>query len=287
METTDIYLVDNGSLRPTATLELRCLAARLSEASGRRVRAASLLHSDKVDPEALGGTPAELVESVMTTRLEDGVRRFVFVPLFLGPSLAITEYLPSRIEAARQRWPDLKAVIAPPLAGDAVAVPDPRLACMVADHVRACIMEGDLGTPKVALVDHGTPVRPVNQLRDAVADQLSHLLGSEVACVKAASMERRDGAAYAFNEPLLENLGAVEGFGGGCLVAAMFFLLPGRHAGVGGDVAGICEGLVERGSFERVETTRLLGEHPLLLRLLRERMEAALAETGAPVGTAS
>ena len=52
-------------------------------------------------------------------------------------------------------------------------------------------------------------------------------------------MERREGDAYAFNDPLLESLGGISGFAGGRLILAMFFLLPGRHAGEGGDVAEI------------------------------------------------
>ena len=91
-------------------------------------------------------------------------------------------------------------------------------------------------------------------------------------------MERRPGAEYAFNEPLLEHLDQLEGLTGGDLIVALFFLLPGRHAGADGDVAEICAGLIERGAFRRVEMTPLLGEHPVLLDILADRLQAALSQ---------
>ncbi|WP_353057295.1 hypothetical protein [Salinicola sp. JS01] len=51
-----ILLVDNGSLRPAATLNLRRLAAALSQVSGEAVEAASLLHSFKIPPSSSAGT---------------------------------------------------------------------------------------------------------------------------------------------------------------------------------------------------------------------------------------
>jgi hypothetical protein len=56
----------------------------------------------------------------------------------------------------------------------------------------------------------------------------------------------------------------------------MFFLLPGRHAGAGGDVAEIAEGLIGQGAFEWIEASPLLGEHPGLLDILEARLRAVL-----------
>lgn len=95
-----------------------------------------------------------------------------------------------------------------------------------------------------------------------------------MASVQACSMERRDGDAYAFNEPLLESLGEVPGLRRDRLILAMFFLLPGRHAGEGGDVAEICDGLLAGGAFDQIETTPLLGEHPGLFNILMDRLRA-------------
>ena len=110
----------------------------------------------------------------------------------------------------------------------------------------------------VALVDHGTPAPEVNRLRNAVAADLGILLRDRSISVTAASMERREGVEYAFNEPLLENLNSRMAGMTQILVVAMFFLLPGRHAGDGGDVAEICEELVSRRVFSNVRTTSLI-----------------------------
>ncbi|MGJ8653927.1 MAG: sirohydrochlorin chelatase [Opitutaceae bacterium] len=268
-----VFLVDNGSLRPQATFALRELAANLTDLVGLRVEAVSLLHSHKIDPADLGGTPATIVRRRLKECVEEGNRHFVMLPLFLGPSSAIKDYLPELIEEARVQSPDLMVRVADPLAGTDVDQPDPRLAEMLADHVRATMVTHHLDLPSVALVDHGTPVESVNRVRNAVAGQLAEMLGPEVSQVIASSMERRDAPEYDFNEPLLERLDS--GGSGGTCIAAMFFLLPGRHAGEGGDVVEICDGLVARGVFEAVYRTPLLSDHPLLLDILRDRLANA------------
>jgi len=279
---TAVYLVDNGSLRPGATLRLRELAAELSERSGAPVEAVSLLHSHKVDPAKLGGRPATIVRRRLRVSLDAGVEGVVFLPLFLGPSRAITEYLPELIDEARAQAPGAAFCVAEPLAGPDPDRPDPRLAEILADHVRATIARAGFSRPRpsVALVDHGSPVEAVTRVRNAVAAQLRERLDGEVAAVAASSMERREGEAYAFNEPLLERLDAVDPAGGGNLVAAMFFLLPGRHAGAEGDVAEILEGLRARGAYENVEMTPLLGAHPLLLEVLEDRLRGVESACG-------
>jgi len=274
---TAVYLVDNGSLRPEATLRLRELAGTLAERSGEAVEAVSLLHSHKVDPADLGGRPATIVRRRLRESLDAGVDRIVFLPLFLGPSGAITEYLPELIEEARPRAPAVAFQIAEPLAGSDPERPDPRLAEILADHVRATMAGAGFSRPTVALVDHGSPVEVVTCVRNAVAAQLRERLSGGVAAVIASSMERRDGEAYAFNEPLLERVDDVDASGAENLVAAMFFLLPGRHAGAEGDVAEILDGLRARGAYERVEMTPLIGEHPRLLEILEDRLRGVEA----------
>lgn len=268
-----VFLIDNGSLRPEATLWLRCLAEALATRTGQSVQAVSLLHAHKVPADQLGGQPATIVKRRLRECLQAGQRDFICLPLFLGPSLAISEYLPEVIEGLRAEYPDLRVRMASVLCGADPDRPDPRLAQMLAAQVLALQAEPDT---KVALVDHGTPIAAVNRVRSAVARQLAGELGAAVATVQACSMERREGEAYAFNEPLLESLGGLEDFRGGRLILAMFFLLPGRHAGSGGDVAEIAAGLVGEGAFEQIETTPLLGEHPGLLDLLEERLREVL-----------
>ena len=274
-EQAEVFLIDNGSLRPQATLALRALAAALSERTQMRIQAVSLLHSHKIDAARLGGEPATILIRALRHAAKEGKREFVLLPLFLGPSRAIADYVPEVIEAVREDYPDLNVAIAQTLAGKDVDSPDARLAEILAASVQALLqVEGVQNSAKVALVDHGTPYAPVNALRNAVAAQLAeHLPECQVV---AASMERRDAPEYDFNEPLLERVDQVEDLAGGVLIAAMFFLLPGRHAGEGGDVAEICEGLCQRNAFERVLRTPLLGESPMLLEILSDRLRAAL-----------
>ena len=269
--------MDNGSLRPEATLALRALADRLTERSGFWVRPVSLLHSHKVNPADLGGRPARVVRPTLEEALAEGCRDFVMLPLFLGPSRALTEYLPRVIGEVTARTADARVRIARPLAGDDPEHPDPELARMVADQVDAARAASGEPPERVALVDHGTPVRPVNRVREAVAAQLGARLGRPVT---GCSMERREGPEYAFNEPLLETL---EGRGG-VLIAAMFFLLPGRHAGENGDVAQICRGLEASGAFSRILRTPLLAEHPDLVPLLEKRLRECPAEAETAAG---
>ena len=262
-----VFLVDNGSLRPHATLLLRGLADALAERTGLLVEAVSLLHSHKIAADKLSGVPATIVKRRLRECLAAGQRKFIFLPLFLGPSLAVTDYLPQIINELSCEYSGLKVRIASVLAGDNFDAPDPRLAQMLADQIRA--LQPSPRT-KVALVDHGTPIIEVNRVRNAVGRQLASELDAYV--VLPCSMERREGEAYAFNDPLLEKLGEVDDFAGGRLILAMFFLLPGRHAGERGDVAEICDGLISEGAFEQIQNTPLLGEHPMLLEILEDRL---------------
>ncbi len=266
-----VFLIDNGSLRPAATFGLRALSAKLSERLDLSVEPVSLLHSHKIPAEKIGGLPATIVRRQLKACVAAGERELILLPLFLGPSSAIADYLPELIEEARATAPDLNVRIAAPLVGADVEAPDPRLAEILADHVREVIHRNGLVRPQVALVDHGTPMRLVNTVRNAVARQLESLLAEDVRSVIAASMERREGDAYAFNDPLLENLGTVSEPVSDCVVA-MFFLLPGRHAGPGGDVVEICDGLLESKFCERIHQTPLMAEHPKLLEILSDRL---------------
>jgi hypothetical protein len=199
MTTPIVFLVDNGSLRPQATIGLRCLAEGLARRTALRVEAVSLLHSHKIAADKLNGVPATIVKRRLRECLAAGHHEFVCLPLFLGPSRAIGDYLPQVVDELSGEYPELKVRIAPVLAGEDFDAPDPRLAQMLADQIRALQPSQSM---KVALVDHGTPIIEVNRVRNAVARQLASELGAPV--VLPCSMERREGGAYAFNDPLLE-----------------------------------------------------------------------------------
>jgi len=264
-------LVDNGSLEPAATLALRGLAVRLAGRLGRPVAPVSLLHSSGIDPHKLGGEPAEILFPSLERRLAAGPNDFILLPLFFGPSRALTEYLPENLARLRQKFPALRLKLAPPLH----AARDNRLAQIIAQHVRDEL--DSTGTDRVALVDHGSPVEAVTAVRNELAQQVAGLLGSRVATVAPASMERRTGPEYDFSKPLLADLLTSAPWNTGRVIVALQFLLPGRHAGPDGDVAEICRTAeaAQPGLITRM--TKLVAEHPLLLDILADRWRAAQA----------
>ncbi|WP_251977748.1 sirohydrochlorin chelatase [Salinicola avicenniae] len=269
-----ILLVDNGSLRPAATRNLRRLARALSEASGEPVEAASLLHSFKIPPEQLDGEKAVTVGPLAERHAAAGGTELIIVPFFFGPSKALTGYLPERLAEVQANYPSLSVRIAPPLVDTRLA-PDLRLARLLAENVRER-MTGQ-SRPKVVLVDHGSPIPEVTAVRNYLAGQLSALLADEVDCVTFASMERREGDAYRFNEPLLEDLLSEETLAGSEVILSMLFLSPGRHAGEGGDIAEICSQAMAHSPGLNVDTTRLVGENDAIVEILHTRLQQALA----------
>ena len=264
-------LVDNGSLEPASTLALRALAANLSTRLGQTVEPVSLLHSSGIEPARLGGQPAELLFPALEKRLGQGRNDFVVLPLFFGPSRALTEYLPENLARLQAKFPGLSARVAAPLH----AAGDDRLARILADHVRSEIDTKAAEPVRVAVVDHGSPVATVTAVRDELARQLSALLGPAVAAVAPSSMERRPEPTYDFNDPLLARLLETPPWAEARVIVAMQFLLPGRHAGPNGDIATICRDAESRHPSLRTHLTRLVGEHPLLLEILADRWLAA------------
>lgn len=270
MYVIETLLVDNGSLSPAATLQLRTISSALSKTLGVKVEPVSLLHSSGVSTPAIGDIAAEILEPAIELRLMQGKTDFLIVPLFFGPSGALTDYVPKRIAHLRTKYPDLNVKMAPVL----FHPKDDRLARILADQVRAVLRDN---TRRVALVDHGSPVRAVTVVRNQLAVQLQELLGPQFT-VAAASMERREGPGYDFCDPLLANLLRQPEWNSGDVIAAMQFLLPGRHAGRAGDVAEICsEAETASGNNLRVHLTGLVGEHPLLVQILADRWRQGVA----------
>ncbi|MBS0661887.1 MAG: cobalamin biosynthesis protein CbiX [Verrucomicrobia bacterium] len=261
-----VFLTDNGSLRPAATRRLRRLATALARELGERVVPVSLLHANRIPATRLGGRRAEIFETALRRRAAAGARDFLVMPLFLGPSAALTGYLAERVTHLRGEFPDLCVRVAPPLAVGG----EDRLAEILESLVRRKLTPAFLRgeQARIALVDHGSPTRDVTRVRNRLAALLRRRLGP---VVTACSMERRPGAAYAFNEPLLENLLASAPWRSGPVIVAQLFLLPGGHAGPGGDIAAICRRVRARHPRLRIARTALLGEHPGLIGLLAER----------------
>lgn len=269
-------LVDNGSYRAESTLSLRRIAAALGEEVGHPVHPVSLLHSTRVEPVELGGTPARIFEGFVKEEFEmNGVTSFMIVPLFFGHSAAIYEYVPQRVAVLRNEGLDIGMRLAPCM----VDIDDPSdtgVAEILADLVRKKAAEQHLSRPAVTLVDHGTPRIAVNKVRNFLAGQLGELLKDDASVVAASSMERRDGDEFAFNEPLLEHLLGGDGFARE-VVLSMLFISPGRHAGPGGDIAEICAEAEKRHPGLRTHMSDLFATHPGVVTLLAKRFREGLA----------
>jgi sirohydrochlorin ferrochelatase len=263
-----VLLMDNGSLEPGSTLQLRRLAAALEAKIGVRVEPVSLAHSAKVPASELDGRPAELFEAALDRLIGEGARDIVVAPLFVGPSHAVVRHVPAVVAERKKATPGLKVEIAAPL----FVAGEQRLAEILADHAREEIKALATGA-RVAVVDHGSPSRAVTAVRDAVAEQVRLLLGSAVIEVAACSMERREGDEFAFNEPLLGNLLAREGWRDGAVVVALLFIGPGKHAGADGDVAQIVR-RARAGKTDTVRFTPVMGLHPRLIEILADRVGA-------------
>ena len=278
-----VLLFDNGSLRPDSTFALRAIAKNLSQRLGMTVEGVSLLHSHKIDAEKLDGEPATIIRRRFKHGIANEERHFICLPLFLGPSLAITEYLMELIDEAKMLCPEIQILVAPPLAGWDVNHPDLRLAEILADQVKVLIEENNLSdSSDLVLVDHGSPIEKLSILRNTVTNQLRNLLGDSVSTAIACSMERRKGDAYAFNDPLLEAVtfdNASEDERLESLIVAMFFLLPGRHAGEGGDVDQILQGLVDKKKVKNFLKTDLIATHSLIYSILEDRLKSVLEDS--------
>lgn len=275
-----IGLVDNGSKRPEATVNLRRLAAALAERCGAAVYPVSLLHSDQIPPSSLGGEPAITLGPFLADNVRRGCREIILLPLFFGPSRAVTKFIPEQIgrvarefadqtgAAARFRI-DVADVLWKPVVGE------PKLVDLLVDNVERAQSCSPVPATTVVLVDHGSPVPEVTKVRSAIAAGMRVRLGVRWEIVEAA-MERRPGSQYDFSGPLLKDvLSDLSRSGSGLkhVVLAMLFLSPGRHAGIGGDVAEICDEARRQAPKLRLTFTPLVGEHPALVDILAKRLQ--------------
>jgi len=190
------------------------------------------------------------------------------LPFFLGPSLAITEWLPENLNLWQRKKPTLrKFSILKPLFSEN----DDRLARASCELCWDQFKRRNLDRPRVAFVDHGTPLVTVNKVRELVGEKMKKVLGGQVDGFSTCAMERRPDPKYDFNNPLLETL--LEQWqkeGVSDVVVSQFFLLPGRHAGPNGDLAEICRPYIEKGM--NVVRTDNLGSHPLIEQILLDRI---------------
>lgn len=270
----DILLIDNGSKRADATLSLRRIASQLADRIAEPVHPVSLLHADQVSPAALDGRPADTFEPFMRRRLADGVKCFLIVPHFFGPSRAISDYIPEKLSALRDEFGPFDVRVARALCP--LPEGEPQLVEILFDHIQQTAATHEIGLNRVMLVDHGSPIPAVNDVRRWLAFRLGQRLLEQPGLkidLQEAVMERRTGAHYDFNGDLLEDRlrALAEEESSSPVILAMLFLSPGRHAGPGGDIAEICEGVEREFRGFRAYPSPLVGAHPTLTKILAER----------------
>ncbi|MBT3638055.1 MAG: cobalamin biosynthesis protein CbiX [Opitutae bacterium] len=265
-----IYLLaDNGSLEAQVTLSLRKSAHIVSLLAGVDVHPVSLLHSSKVDPQLLDGIKAETMEDFLAGPIGQSSDDLRILPFFFGPSRALTEWLPEKLEHWKSERDGRSHRIL-----DCLHQPgDTRLAVALEDLCLRAINRNELKKPFLALVDHGTPAFDVHRVREEVGEELKERMKNYVSGFSTCSMECRDGEEYDFNEPLLENLLAEKKEEYEEMLVAQLFLSPGRHAGAGGDLDRICSSFADSSPSHRLVRTDLLGTHPSVLEILLERIE--------------
>ena len=273
-----IWLTDNGSLKPDATLALRKLCQATSEILGQPIEPVSLLHSSKIGPELLHGEQARTFERSIKAAYEAGQKHVRIQPLFFGPSAALTEYLPERLRILLKKRPELQVDIAPALVPEKGPTPDWLLE-VLSSHAEALLSDH----PEIKhwlLVDHGSPRQEVAAVRDRVAaDFQSHWKRSHADhAVYPASMERRDGDEYSFCDPLLERAPSHYDIKSGEIGVLMLFFLPGRHAGPCGDVAEIIEGVEYENSALKLHMSPLFAEHSKLAEALAKKIQSELQQ---------
>ena len=275
MTTPTILLADNGSGRAEAVLNLRSLAQRLSDVSRQAVFPVSLQHAHKIPAAQLQGRAADTLEPFLGERLAEGERNFLLIPLFFGLSRALTGFIPGQVKSLQSRFGPfllkLTDVLCPLPQGE------PRLADIVYDQLTRNL--GNERLQQVILVDHGSPLPAVAEVRNRVAQDLRGRLGPDIPLAEAV-MERREGSAYDFNGELLETLltRIAEASPDQSIDLAPLFLSPGRHAGPDGDIAQICERARQRHPALRIRTAPLVGQHPSLNDILLDRLNKGLAE---------
>lgn len=267
-------LVDNGSLRAEATLNLRRMATALGDRCGVPVSAVSLQHADRIPAADLGGQAAGTLPGFLRDQRAAGVTEFVLVPLFFGNSRALTRFIPDTVAELREETGDFRLEVGRPLYP--LPAGEPRLAELLCDQVRRTAAAGKLPLEQVVLVDHGSPIPEVTAVRQGLAEEMRQRLGAGVGLHEAV-MERRAGSEYDFNGELLEERlqALARARPRQTVILSMLFFSPGRHAGPGGDIEAICRRVMDAAPGFQVIPTALVGEHEGLVAILADRLREA------------
>ena len=201
----------------------------------------------------------------------------MLLPLFFGPSGALCDYLPPRLDALRSKFQHCDFRLASCLESPADDSAELIAVALEAQVKQAMKIEG-YTNPGIIVTDHGSPLAGVTAVRNRVGQKLGASESFQGHKTMVASMERREGDAYVFNEPLLEHaLREISQAGIREIIVALQFLFPGRHAGAGGDIAEIRDSFVAKWPETRVVMTTPIGESDQILQLLERRFEEAIS----------
>ncbi|MCU7929470.1 MAG: cobalamin biosynthesis protein CbiX [Candidatus Thiodiazotropha sp. (ex Codakia rugifera)] len=272
-ESPTLLLIDNGSSQAEATRSLQHLASRLSHISGQNVSPVSLQHAHKIPAEKLDGKAARTLKPFLKAMLAKGIRDFLAIPLFFGRSKALTSLIPDLVDSLESDFGPFSFR----MTDEIYPLPtgEPRLAQILYDQIDPILQRAE--QQNVILVDHGSPLPAVTEVRVRVAEDLRTLLPAETNLLEAV-MERRSGTQFDFNGELLEQVlerAALTNINNP-IALSLLFLLPGRHAGPDGDIASICLDIEQRHPGLSIHTSQLVSDHPLLVDILYDRLKTGL-----------
>jgi len=275
-----ILLIDNGSSRPESTLNLRRLAQTLSLVSGQMVHPVSLMHANKAPISLLNQQAAAILQPYLQQQLAAGQRHFLIIPLFYGLSRALTSFVPDVQAKLQADYGEFHLQIADVLCP--LPNGEPRLVELLCSLIAYTERRLALSVEHIFFADHGSPIPAVTQVRQWLAGQMRKQLPSKtlIECV----MERRSGQAYDFNGELLDQqlrhiaakINADAPINQQTFIVSLLFTSAGTHAGAGGDIEQICAAVMHDYPHIHIHTTPLVGDHPLLIDILQQRMNDAL-----------
>ncbi|RHY30724.1 hypothetical protein DYB32_004072 [Aphanomyces invadans] len=280
------FVVNRGALKTEPCLDLRAVCANLTRRFDECVRfvPVSCSLSDQIPASQLHGEQAQLFDAALAkvSEAETGPLDLVLLPLFIGNSGAITEYIPTTIDAIQRARsaagvPYLRYSMGRCLV-DISKPSDNRVARILAQKVQALCPPGkkdELGGVHVLVVNHGTANKEVHLSRDLLGSQLAKVLGNTVDAVQTASME---GLGKDFNEPLLEAAFDVYKMHSGLVIIALLFLSSDQYTGAGGDIDAIVQRVKAKNPNLDVAVTTPLGSHPILTDMLTDRYFEAIKD---------
>jgi len=269
-----ILLCDNGSTQPNATLQLRRLAQQLSTETGQQIHPVSLQHANRIDASQLQGEPAQVFREFMQQQLSAGETEFILLPIFFGKSKALTSFVPDEADKLRQQYGDFSLRLAEVIYS--LPTGEPLLVDIIHDHIQQIAAQHKLPLQNLVLVDHGSPIPRVTEVRQHLAQQVQHRMADGIS-LEQAVMERREGREYDFNGELLEHwLSRKAEAGAKSALVIMMFFLPGRHAGENGDIVQICNSVMQQHPGFKVAISPLIAEHPAFVNILQLRLQEAL-----------